>query len=248
LFQSTQISKDEKTLRRINLQLFAAKKKLDEVTSKLYTNTIQKSSILTDAEKAQIPESEFKYEVKPEAQTTADAKQRVDSDWERTRDELLNKETFNDVDTDSAMMIAEKYRDEGRKTGDYTKMNQWFARIRKKATETGRGSQAWAKWQNTPEGVVKRANDIIDDEFGKLKVAEPHKAKKVQNDMKKAKDGARQAAEDATEQAVKEAVPEEMLSKRVENTLKEEAKKKLNPLTEMVNELFRVAKEILPAL
>jgi len=237
------VEKDGHKLLKINLQLFAAKEKLKKITSKLYQNRIQKSGILTDAEKAQIPEKPFKYEVKPEATTTAQATERVNADWEKTRDELLAKETFDDVDTDSAMMVAERYRDEGRKTGDYRKMNEWFATIRPKATQTGRGSQAWYKWQNTPEGVTKRANDLIDDEWKNVKKTQPAKAKRVQDDVKAAKGGVKQASDEATDQAVKEAFPEDMLAKRVENTLKTDAEKKLNPLADMVNELFRVAKE-----
>jgi hypothetical protein len=233
----------EQKLLRINLQLFAANKKLEEVTSKLYENTIQKSKILTDAEKAQVPEGSFRYERKPEAETTAQAAERVNADIEKTKEELLAKDTFNDVDTDSAMMIAEHYRNIGRKTGDYSKMNEWFASIRPKATSTGRGSQAWAKWQNTPEGVVKRANDVIQEEFEKVKKTNPSKAGRIADDAKEVKKGVKQASDEATDQAVKELLPEDMLAKRIGNTLKIEVEKKMNPLNDMVNELFRVAKE-----
>lgn len=243
LEQQVKVEKDESKLLRINLQLFAAKEKLKTVTSKLYDNTIQKSNILTDAEKAQMPKESFEYEQKPEATTTAQAAERVNADIEKVKEDLLSKTTFNDVDTDSAMMIAERYRDEGRATGDYSKMNEWFATIRTKATETGRGSQAWAKWSRTPEDVVKQANDIVLDEFDNIKKTDPGKAKRVNDDFKAAKEGAKQASDEAAGQATKELLPEDMLAKKVGGILKQEIAKKINPLTDMVNELFRVAKE-----
>ncbi|MGE5631371.1 MAG: hypothetical protein ACM3TR_09780 [Caulobacteraceae bacterium] len=180
---------DEENYMRVNLQLFAAKEKLKELqTSKLYKNTIQKSNILTAEEKAQIPEESFQYKVKSEKLTTEQAAQRVNADIEKTKDELLKKDTFNDVDTDSAMMIAKKYTEEARQTGDYSKLNEWLASIRPKATATGRGIQAFAKWSDTPEGFIKNQVDTINNVERAIKKTNPDKLKKVEEGVNKVKE------------------------------------------------------------
>ena len=212
-------------------------------TSKVFSNTFQNSDMFTQAEKdvsvLLLDESDTNYDVISELQSLKEASQRLEIDFEGEVQELFKKNSFDGVDNDTAMGILEQYLKEARETGDYTKVRDWSKLIQQKGTESGQHIQSFAKYSRTPEGRIIQAQRAIkrsEEAAGKNVVdrieQNVEKTLKVINN-----------AEQAAEKEIRKLLPEELLARKIKRSVSYSDFQVPNPISDMVNELFRIAKE-----
>ena len=142
-------------------------------TSEVFTNTAENSGILSDEQKAMHEEDgSMLYDQNSEKESVEEATNRLTSrgfvgEYER----LLNKEKFNNVDTDEMMMIWKHYNDQAidldnrglDSTSAWKKAYECLNKIKAEGSSEGSALQALAKWSrnNTPEGLLAQATSII---------------------------------------------------------------------------------------
>jgi hypothetical protein len=156
------------------------------------------------------------------------------------------------------MGIAEQYIKEAEVSGDWSKVNQWSKLIQEKGTQGGQLIQAFAKYSRTPEGAVIKGQQEVGKVEREIKKTNPNLFKKVDSETQEVMDAFKQAEEDTFEpigdilkkfiegkvkKPSEELSAAEMLARKVGGTTKEATEKKANAIKDMVDELFRVAKE-----
>lgn len=230
--------------------------------SKVKTNTYQNTPMFTDAEKALMENKDYGYDVVSEKKSLAEAKQRLDTDFEGEVNDLPNKANFDGVDLDTSMGIMEKYLQEARVTGNYDQVNEWAKTVQTKGTQGGQMIQAFAKYSRTPEGKIIEGQRKVAEVQRKISEENPRLEDKVNQETKAAKTIIDKAQADTTEQLgdtldkqLKQMKskgqgktknvpsPAELLAEKIDATTKPPKSKEANLINDMVNELFRSAKE-----
>lgn len=152
----------------------------DEI-SKLYSNTIKNSNFMSDIEKAKFNADEFKYTTKSEAESVAKAKSRIANNGiDAEVQNLSSKEVFTGEDLDTSMeILKQKYLNEARQTGDYSKVTTWLKSVSTRSTEAGRAVQAHAKYSKTSEGMLLGAQRAVEGFEDVLKKTNPAKINKI---------------------------------------------------------------------
>jgi hypothetical protein len=155
----------------------------EEAVSKVYSNTLKKTPMLTDVEKKMLDSKDYKYDVKSEKESIAEAQQRLAKDFEGEVNKLSEKESFTGSDIDTMFGIVEKNLDEARKTGDYSDVHSMLKNVRKGGTESGRGVQAFAKYSRTTEGKLATAQGAIDAAENEIKKTNPNLMKRIDDEV-----------------------------------------------------------------
>jgi hypothetical protein len=243
LEEQVKVEKDESKLLRINLQLFAANEKLKAV-SQFRTNTIERSTMLQDA-KDFLPEEDFEYTPERAKDWQAQAELSIKNSPDIAKERILKAKQLDKVQEYEAAIISKQLLDRARETGDYKELSKWLSTTATKTRESARAlkavDMAWDK--TSPEAGIKRAQRIIDGTEDAIEKTDSQKIAKVKKESKEATDKVNKAKKESADKAIKEVLPEEILSKRISDTLKESKAPESNPLNDMVNELFKVAKE-----
>lgn len=233
---------DKTTQSRLNLQMFAANEKLKEV-SKLKTNTLRKTPALSDTEiQKAIDAIDMEYGVKPHRQTIERAKAAAEIATDVSIERLRKNGLNSAEDTAEAYFISQKLANEAKQTGDYTKLKSFLKGIQNQATSKGQTIEAFKIWQQDPDGMFRNATKVIDDVENAIKKANPGKIKRIDDEAKRVKDIIDDVAKRSAKEAVNDILPAEMLAKRVEKVIEKEIPE-IDPLKDMVDELFRIAKE-----
>ena len=134
--------------------------------SKVRTNTFRNSGFFTRTELQMegLTEKDLGYEPISEQESMARARQRLESDYVGTRDDLLNSEgVWKGESLDAAMGIFANEIANARETGNYSEVIKWAQRIRERGTEAGQMVQAFAKYTRTPEGALVEATRDLDN-------------------------------------------------------------------------------------
>ncbi|MEN6313265.1 MAG: hypothetical protein ABFD25_03335 [Clostridiaceae bacterium] len=277
LEQQIKTEKDKQKLLRINLQLFAAKEKL-QALSQFRTNTLKKTVNLADDEiQKVIDEIDMMYSVKAHEETIRKAQDMVNSDMHGTIDRIKDKGLESAEDTAAAFFIEKVLKEEATKTGDYSKMKSWLKTVQVSGTKHGQTIEAFKVWQQDPDGMLKNATKTVEDVEGATKKKDPNKIKQIDDETKKVLDEIDKTDKEAADGIIdevnkkadeiignkkknvsegkpetsnkkpdnkrEESTPEDMLADKIKNYVKEAKEKKDDPVMNMVNELFRVAKE-----
>lgn len=142
-------------------------------TSQTYTNTAEKSGNLTPEQRATVEANKsMLYQENSEKESVAEAEKRIiNGGWDTEFDKLINKESFNNVDTDELMMIWRHYKEQAMSldergldsTDAWQKTVDCLTKIKAEGSREGAALQALAKWSrsNTPEGLLAQAESII---------------------------------------------------------------------------------------
>jgi len=238
---------------KVNLQLFAkVKEKLKKLkTSKFYKNTIQKSNILDDKDKAKIDKSLFAYEPTTEKVTLNKAKKFINEKGiDEAEQTLINKSKLTAEDTDASMMITEKYIQEARKTGDYSKVNDFLSKMRTKHTESGQSIQALAKWSRSPAGYLKKATDALEEGTTKRTKA---KGKDTIKDIDRIRGQINEATKEVADKISKEIegteVHDVLARKIIKYTESRDIpqKRRDTVIAKVVNEMYKKFKDVAPS-
>lgn len=269
LEQQAKTETDKNKLMRVNLQLFAAREKLKSI-SKFKTNTLAKTENLQSEEmQKMIDEIDMSYDKKVHPETIQTAQEMVDSDMQGTMNRIKEKGLESAEDTAAAYLIQKSLTEEANKTGDYSELKSWLKTVQTSATKQGQTIEAFKLWQQSPDGMLKNATKVVENVEETVKKNNPEKVKKIDNETKKVMDdienvdkvtadslqdevnrkaeeivSSRKAKSSGNEQVQQEEKkPEEILADRIQSYLKETKGKKNDPVENMINELFKVAKE-----
>lgn len=123
------------------------------------------SRILTLDEKHmdELSSENFIYDVETEKQSMARAKERLANDYAGTKTELENSTWHSGEDLDAAMGVLAAELADARKTGNYDAAVEWARLIQEQGTGAGQFIHAFAKYTRTPEGVLVRAAETLDE-------------------------------------------------------------------------------------
>jgi chromosome segregation ATPase len=133
--------------------------------SKVRSNTFQNSGMFEQAEleMQEMDPKQFTYDPVTEKESMETAAKRLDEDYLKWYRELPEKAAWSGTDLDTAMRILEQVRDEARNTGDYSEVVRWAKIIQERGTQGGQFLQAFNKYTRTPEAVLAKAVQQLED-------------------------------------------------------------------------------------
>jgi len=178
------VEKDGHKLLKINLQLFAAKKKLDGL-SKVYSNTLKNTDVIPQEVKNLLDEDDFRYDPLTEKQQleTARTKINADTDGELKRIQDLSRTEYNQDDVNVGMELLHDLSNKKDLTADEIANIRKTAKGVSQAGRTqGRGVQAFAKYTRTKEGVIASTQKVVDKVEDGIKNTNPKLMDKVKKE------------------------------------------------------------------
>lgn len=105
----------------------------------------------------------YTYDVETEKQSMARAKERLTQDYDGTKAELEGGTWRSGEDLDAAMGVLASELAEARRTGNYDEAVEWAHLIQEQGTGAGQFIHAFAKYTRSPEGVLVRAAETLDE-------------------------------------------------------------------------------------
>lgn len=105
----------------------------------------------------------YTYDVETEKQSMARAKERLAQDYDGTKAALENGVWRSGEDLDAAMGVLASELAEARRTGNYDEAVEWAHLIQEQGTGAGQFIHAFAKYTRSPEGVLVRAAETLDE-------------------------------------------------------------------------------------
>lgn len=105
----------------------------------------------------------YTYDVETEKQSMARAKERLAQDYDGTKAELEDGTWRSGEDLDAAMGVLASELAEARRTGNYDEAVEWAHLIQEQGTGAGQFIHAFAKYTRSPEGVLVRAAETLDE-------------------------------------------------------------------------------------
>lgn len=239
------ISFADEEIKRINLQLFSGEEKLNMGQSKFQTNTIARSTTIPDEVKDMIKPGEFDFIKETSEEWQNQAMRNIQTDKQKVMRNIYESPSISGgTQAHEAAIIAHELLQEAEQTGSYAKFKSFLKTIAEKTRETARALKgtdtAWEK--KTADGVIMDGQRIVDGIEEHVKKANPNKIKKIDKQTKDVTDALDNAKKQAGKQVEDELTPEQMLANKIGGTLSTKTKKP-NPVMDMVNELFKSAKE-----
>jgi hypothetical protein len=121
--------------------------------------------ILTMEEKHldEMSPEKYTYDVETEKQSMSRAKERLAQDYDGTKAALENGVWRSGEDLDAAMGVLASELAEARRTGNYDEAVEWAHLIQEQGTGAGQFIHAFAKYTRSPEGVLVRAAETLDE-------------------------------------------------------------------------------------
>lgn len=149
----------------------------EQRVSRVRSNTIENSPMFSRTERELLNPNEFQYDVISERQSIAQAKQRLQVDFDGEVKTLMDKAYFDGTDVDTAFGVLEQFRREAQglplDSPEQQRVIDWVRQIQQKGTEAGQRVQAYAKYSRTPEGAAVKAQKYVADHLDKLKKSDP---------------------------------------------------------------------------
>ena len=121
--------------------------------------------ILTMDEKRldEMSPEKYTYDVETEKQSMSRAKERLAQDYDGTKAALENGVWRSGEDLDAAMGVLASELAGARRTGNYDEAVEWAHLIQEQGTGAGQFIHAFAKYTRSPEGVLVRAAETLDE-------------------------------------------------------------------------------------
>jgi len=193
------VEKDGHKLLKINLQLFAAKKKLEGL-SKVYSNTLKNTDAIPQEVKNLLDEDDFRYDPLTEKQQleTARTKINADAEGELKRIQDLSRTQYNQDDVNVGMELL---HDLSNKTDlsdtDIANIRKTAKGVSQAGRTQGRGVQAFAKYTRTKEGVIASTQKVVDKIEDGIKKTNPKLMDKVKKEAGEIFDKAKKEGKEA---------------------------------------------------
>jgi len=143
--------------------------------SKVYSNTLKNTDLLTKVEKNMLKSKDFSYDTRTEQMSLNEAKQRIATNIDGEIKSLNKKEVYSGSDVDTMMgILGDNKLVQARETGNYTDTKNWLKNVRKAGTEGGRTVQSFAKYSRTSEGKLIEGQRVVDAVEDNLKKSNPN--------------------------------------------------------------------------
>jgi len=233
----------------------------EQKTSKVFTNTFQKTDSITDEQRAQMKPEDYQYDVRGKAVNETASQQRVDVDFDGEVADLNSKQQWTDEDVYTSKKILDKVSADAEKSGDYAELNKWTKAIQKRGTTGGQTIEAFKAFQKTPEGAVIKAQQVIAEAEKKLtkkkelsKEVDTKKGRKIKADSDTTKKAMRESANESIRAADPANVAVEWwirdtsikLSKQIDANSKNKTARIDSTMQTMLKDLVRITKNSAP--
>lgn len=177
----TNIGKESAMYTPDNIQMSGSPAKV----SKVYSNTLQNTDVLSRAEKDMLNTNDFTYDTKTEKMSLDAARARIQKNIDGEIRNLNNKELYSGEDVDTMMgILGDRQLPKAQETGDYTEVKNWLKNVRKAGTEGGRTVQSFAKYSRTAEGKLIEGQRVVDAVEEGLKKSNPRLIQDIDNQTK----------------------------------------------------------------
>lgn len=146
---------------------------VERKVSQYRLNTLEKT--LTPEELEQIKNTDFSYQVLPDAQVLDEARNRISYqerdadgnlhtvyDIEPEMDALRSNYMWNAEDVVTAGMIAKQLKTRAYDSGNWAEYNKWEKEVQNHATELGQALRSFRLYQTDGEAVTAKAADVLE--------------------------------------------------------------------------------------
>lgn len=165
---------------KISKEEIAATNQGETNVSKMKSNTYTNSPMFEDMQEPIQSRVSGEYEVKHNADIVENARNTVDSDFEGIKNKIHEGWTKAE-DVAESGMIANKLVQKSKETGDTTELIDYLRKTRTEATNAGQIVQAISTWKKlSPEGMLLKAQQIVDTVKKDLKETNPKKFKDME--------------------------------------------------------------------
>lgn len=147
---------------------------VERKVSQYRLNTLENT--LTPEELEQIKNTDFSYQVLPDAQALDEARNRISYqerdadgnlhtvyDIEPEMDALRDSYMWSEDDVVTAGMIANQLKSRAYENGDWTEYNKWEKEIQTHATKLGQALRSFRLYQTDGDAVTAKTADILED-------------------------------------------------------------------------------------
>lgn len=146
---------------------------VERKVSQYRLNTLEKT--LTPEELEQIKNTDFSYQVLPDAQVLDEARNRISYqerdadgnlhtvyDIEPEMDTLRSNYMWNAEDVVTAGMIAKQLKTRAYDSGNWSEYNQWEKEVQNHATELGQALRSFRLYQTDGDAVTAKVADVLE--------------------------------------------------------------------------------------
>lgn len=146
---------------------------VERKVSQYRLNTLEKT--LTPEELEQIKNTDFSYQVLPDAQVLDEARNRISYqerdadgnlhtvyDIEPEMDALRSNYMWNAEDVVTAGMISKQLKTRAYDSGNWSEYNQWEKEVQNHATELGQALRSFRLYQTDGDAVTAKAADVLE--------------------------------------------------------------------------------------
>lgn len=236
---------DEQIARESNLPNEATSIDPSKNISQFRTNTLERATALSEVDRAKLNPKEFEFIPETSKEWQDGAEKAVNENMQGVMDKIKSKSSLSGgQEAHEGAIIALRLKQQAEQTGNPHDYINWLKTLSSKTRESARALKgtdtAWEK--KTADGAIMDTARVVDAVEESVKKTNPNKIKQIDAETKQLKNAVDKVHDESAEQSIKELMPEEMLSNRISNTLKQGTPKE-DPIRDMVNELFKSAKE-----
>lgn len=134
--------------------------------SRVRSNTLKAMGVpmqFTEEHQQALDEANYEYDPISEQESMRRAEERLNTDYEGEKEKLSKAKAWTGEDLDAAMGILAVELKKAQQSGNYEEAEEWTHLIREQGTKGGQLIQSFAKYNRTPEGVVVRAAEDLEE-------------------------------------------------------------------------------------
>jgi hypothetical protein len=244
------LTKKEQDKIKFDLQFFAmreaeiGKKVQAKFISRFRTNSIERAVNISDETKAKMLVDDYGYEPEKAQEWLDNAKRNINNDKQQVIDGLMRtRAMLGGEQTAEAITLMEQMDAQQNKTeADYANINKFSMAVASRIRESARALKSvdtsMEKRFESTEGTLIEAQRTVKKAHEEIEKADPIKKERINKQSKEIKEGLKQARKEAVRLTA-----EELLANRVSQSVKESKGSQRDLVNDMVNELYKVAKE-----
>lgn len=233
---------------KFDIQFFAMRepefnKKIQaQFISRFRTNSINRAVTIPADVKEKLLVEDYGYDPQSSKDWLNNAKQNIANNKQVTMDRLMNtKAMLGGEQTAEAITLVEQMAKEAKTDSDIAKLNQFTQEVASKIRESARALKSVdtsLEKFGSPESALIEAQRTVKKVQEEIENTNPIKKERIKQQAKQVKEGVNQAHKEAAKMTA-----EEMLANRISTAFGKGGVPKRDPIRDMVNELFKVAKE-----
>lgn len=242
------LTPQEQSKVKFDLQFFAmrepeiGKKIQAKFISRFRTNSIERAVNIPADIKEKLLVNDYGYDPESSKDWLNNAQKNIAANKQKVIDGLMQtKAMLGGEQTAEAITLVEQMAKEAKTDSDITKLNQFTQEVASKIRESARALKSVDTSMEkfaSPEGALIEGQRVVKKAQEEIEKADPIKKERIKKQTQEIKEGMKQARKEAARLTA-----EELLANRVSNAVTKGKQTQPDILQDMVNELFRVAKE-----